>query len=230
MARMKSLMAHPPHSWQFLQPETGQAAPFVGSFHYVCDQVLKLRNANPFLAERHGWRLDQAGIEHDVEQFNVARMIAGGWTDFIIQDDGPASASYNPPPVQKKTGAAVLGSINRVAAGVAVLLDWLGSSAKPVDHVLADKRASVCATCPKNDGGDFTKFFTQPIADKIRTQMEIRGDLQLRTPHDEKLTICSACDCPLKLKVWVPLDHILAHTSEETKTRLDPRCWILKGT
>jgi len=99
-----------------------------------------------------------------------------------------------------------------------------------VEQTLADSRAAICADCPKNDGGDFTAYFTEPIANKIRTQLEIRGDLQLRTPSDEKLTVCSACDCPLKLKVWVPLDHILAHTSPEVKTKLDPRCWILKGT
>lgn len=186
-----------------------------------------LRQANPFLAERHGWRLDAAGVEHDVEQYNVARMIAGGWLNFIVQDDAnSASPTYVMPPAQKKTSVAA--RVRNVAAGVGVLLDWLGSGGKAVEQTLADSRAAICATCPKNDGGDFIAYFTKPIADKIRTQLEIRGDLQLRTPHDEKLTVCSACDCPLKLKVWVPLDHILAHTSEDTKTKLAPQCWITK--
>jgi hypothetical protein len=226
MARLKSLTAHPPYSFRFLQPETGQTQEFVGSFTHCVDSTMALRLANPFLVERHGWRVDRAGVEHDVEQYNVARMIAGGWLDFIIQDEPAALA---PPPAQKKTswGSAVaLGSVKRVAAGVAVLVEWLGNGAKPVEQPLADSRASICAGCPKNDGGDFTAYFTKPIADTIRTQLEIRGDLQLRTPHDEKLTVCSACDCPLKLKVWVPLDHVLAHTSEDTKTKLDGRCWI----
>jgi hypothetical protein len=228
MAHLKSRTEHPPHSFRFLQPETGQTAEFVGSFNHVVEQTMRLRLANPFLAERHGWRTDLAGVEADVDAYNTARMIAGGWTSFIVDDDGST-----PPPAQKKTTnrfQSAVGSVKRVSAGVAVLVDWLGSGAKPVDHVLADKRASVCTTCPKNDGGDFTKYFTQPIADKIRTQLEIRGDLQLRTPHDEKLTVCSACSCPLKLKVWVGLDHILAHMSEEVKAQLDERCWIRKGT
>jgi hypothetical protein len=231
MSHLKSRTEHPPHSFQFLQPETGQTAPFVGSFNFVVEQTIRLRQANPFLCERHGWSLNIKDVENEVDAYNTARCIAGGWLTFVVMDDAPMSA-YTAP-VQKKTTGLFQSAVDkgkRITAGVAVLVDWLGSGAKPVDHVLADKRASVCATCPKNDGGDFTKYFTQPIADKIRTQMEIRGDLQLRTPHDEKLTVCSACDCPLKLKVWVPLDHILAYTSEETKTRLDPRCWILKGT
>lgn len=229
--KLKSLTAHPPYGFQFLQPETGQINPFTGSFNFVCQELYRLRTANPFLCERHGWRTDMPGIEHDVEQYNVARMVAGGYMDFVIQDGAPAVPSeYTFPPAQKKTPAVALGSIKHVAAGVAVLLEWLGNGAKPVDVALAESRAATCADCPKNDGGDFTRYFTEPIANKIRTQLEIRGDLQLRTPHDEQLTVCSACSCPLKLKVWVPMQHIMANQSEDTKTKLDPRCWILKGT
>jgi len=193
MAKMKSLTAHPPWGFRFLQPETGQAQEFEGSFNHVVEQTMLLRQSNPFLAERHGWRTDRAGVEHDIEQFNVARMIAGGWTDFIIQDDtNPPAPLYVMPPAQKKT--SVVGAIRNVAAGVGVLLDWLGSGAKPVEQSLADSRAAICSTCPKNDGGDFTAFFTTPIADKIRTQLRIPDDLKLRTPHDDKRTGCKACD------------------------------------
>lgn len=227
--KLKSLTAHPPWGFQFLQPETGQSVPFTGSFNHVVEQVLMLRQANSFLADRHGWRVDREGVEHEVEQFNCARCIAGGWLDFVVMDDtNPPASLYVMPSSQKKTSA--VGRVRNVAAGVGVLLEWLGSGAKPVDQPLADSRAAICATCPKNDDGDFTAFFTKPIADRIRTQLEIRDDLQLRTPNDEKLTVCSACDCPLKLKVWVPLDHILSYTSEDTKTKLDQRCWIMKGT
>ena len=233
MPRLKSRTEHPPYSFRFLQPETGQTEEFVGSFNHVVEQVMILRQANPFLTERHGWRTDAAGIEAEVDAYNTARCIAGGWLNFVVMDDlGPPAAIYVMPEKKKSPwgGAVALGSVKRVAAGVAVLIEWLGAGAQPVEQALADNRAAICAGCPKNDGGDFTAYFTKPIADKIRTQLEIRGDLQLRTGHDDKLTVCSACDCPLKLKVWVPIDHILAHISEDTKTRLDPRCWILKGT
>jgi hypothetical protein len=231
MAKMKSLTAHPPYSFRFLQPETGQTQEFVGSFNHVVEQTMMIRQANPFLAERHSWRTDRAGVEHDVEQYNVARMIAGGWMDFIIVDDGnPPAPLYVMP--EKKTGlwGNVAAGSKRVAAGVAVLVEWLGNGAKPVEQPLADSRAAICSDCPKNDGGDFTSYFTKPIADTIRTQLEIRGDLQLKTPHDEKLTVCSACSCPLKLKVWAPLDHILAHTPEDVRKNLARQCWILKNT
>jgi len=229
MPHLRSRTEHPPYSFRFLQPETGQTQEFVGSFNAVVEQVMSLRNANPFLAERHGWRTDLAGVEAEVDSYNTARCIAGGWLSFVVMDDGAAQQSAYVMPEKKKPTNAV-GSVKRVAAGVAVLLDWLGSGGKAVDQTLADARAAICATCPRNDGGDFTSFFTKPIANKIRLQMEIRGDLQLHTPYDDKLTVCSACSCPLKLKVFTPIQHVLAHTSDEVKKELHPACWILKGT
>lgn len=227
MARLKSLYEHPPGSFQFLQPETGQRDPFVGSFTYVCDQLTALRLANPFLCERHGWRTDRAGVEHDVEQYNVARCIQAGYYDFLVQDaPGPATYTAAPPP-EKKKRQGVVGGVKRVAGGIALLVDWLGSGGKPVEAPLAQARATTCATCPKNDGGDWKAYFTEAVSEKIRVQLEMRNDMQLSTPQDDKLTVCSGCDCPLKLKVWAPLDHVLKHTSDDTKARLDPRCWVL---
>lgn len=203
------------------------AQPISGSFTMVVDQVQALRKGNKYLAEKHGWALDRAGVEYDVEQQNVARCLAGGWTDFIQFDEAPA-----PPPVSnyedsKKNRSGAVAGIKRISAGIGVLLEWLGSGAKPVENRLAEARAAICATCPKNDGGDWKAYFTGPIADKIRTQLEIKNDLQLKTSMDDKLTVCSGCDCPLPLKVHTPLNHVLAHTNDDVKKRLDPRCWVL---
>ena len=225
MARLKSLTAHPPHGFQFIEPAAGMKKPFTGSFSSVVDQVRSLRRANKYLAEKHGWALDKAGIEYDVEQQNVARCIAHGWTDFLQQEFVATPPTYQGDLKKNLFGNAV-GGVKRVAAGIGVLLDWLGSGGKPVDQALAEHRANVCATCPKNSGGDWKSYFTGKVADKIKTQLEIKNDLSLRTSQDEKLTVCSACDCPLQLKVHTPLSHILSHTTDDVKKKLDPRCWI----
>lgn len=227
MARLKSRTHHPPYGFRFLQPEAGQTQEFEGSFNHVVEQVQMLRQANPFLCERHGWRTDTAAIEMEVEQYNVARCINGGWLDFVLPDEPGQVPAYTIPEPQKKTRVAVADSVKRVSAGVALLVDWLGSGGKPVEPPLASQRATICASCPKNDGGDWKAYFTEPVAEKIRVQLEMKNDLQLRTAHDAHLTVCSACDCPLQLKVHVPLSYVLEHTSADTKTRLDPRCWIL---
>jgi len=229
MARLKSLTVHPPHGFSYLEPAAGMKKPFTGSFNSVVNQVSALRRANKYLAEKHGWALDKAGIEYDVEQQNVARCIAHGWTDFL------QSEAVAPPPPQgdlKKNlfGNVVGAGVKRVAAGVGVLLDWLGESAKPVDQATAEHRATVCAGCPQNGKGGLLEYFTGKAADKIKTQIEIKNDLLLKTSHDGELGTCLACMCKLDLKCHVPLKHILAHTSEDVKKKLDPRCWVLHET
>jgi len=231
-SRLKSRTAHPPGSFQFLQPETGQTKAFVGSFDFVVAQVMTLRRGNRFLAEKHGWATDRAGVEFDVEMYNVARCEKHRWFNFLITDAAPPEPPVRDIPdgghSKKNALESAVGAGRSVVAGVRTLLDWVGSGGKPVAPEVATARAATCLHCPRNDGGDWRKIFTEVVANKIRSQLEIKHQMKLRTPHDEGLTVCSACLCPLPLKVWAPLDHILAHQPTEVEQALDPGCWILK--
>jgi len=226
MARLKSLTAHPPLGFQFIEPAAGMKKPFSGSFSSVVDQVRALRRANKYLAEKHGWAMDKADIEYEVEQQNVARCIAHGWTDFLQQEFVASTPTYQGDLKKNLFGNAV-GGLKRVAAGVGVLIEWLGNSGKPVDQATSEHRASVCATCPQNGKGGLLEYFTGKAASTIKTQLEIKNDLALRTSHDAELGTCLACTCKLDLKVHTPIQHILTHTSDEVKAKLDPRCWVL---
>jgi len=226
MPKLKSRTQFPPYGFRYINPVFGMKKDDEGSFAVICQKEMARRKANKYLCEKHDLGVDMASVEFDVEQQNVARCIAHGWNDFV---ESEATATHYAAEDSKKNsrfGSAV-GGLKRVAAGVGVLLDWLGSGGKPVDQAVAEHRANVCATCPKNDGGPWTSYFTGKVADKIKTQLEMKNDLSLRTSQDDKLTVCSACDCPLQLKVHTPLHHVLAHTSPEVKVRLDPNCWIL---
>ena len=225
MARLKSLTSFPPYGFRYINPVFGMAKDDEGSFSVVCQKELARRKANKYLCEKHNLGLDMASVEHDVEQQNVARCLAHGWNDFVVTD-APVSRYVADGSKKNRFGSAV-GATKRVAAGIGVLIDWLGGGGKPVDQAVAEHRANVCATCPKNDGGSWTSYFAGKIADKIKKQLEIKHDLALRTSQDEKLTVCSACDCPLPLKVFTPLAHVLAHTSDEVKARLHPNCWVI---
>ena len=50
----------------------------------------------------------------------------------------------------------------------------------------------------------------------------------MSTIYDEKLHLCSACACPLKLKVHVPISWITKRLTPEQMERLKeaPACWI----
>ena len=227
MPHLKSRTEHPPYSFQFLQPETGQSSPIVGSFNHVVEQVMMLRQANPFLAERHAWRVDREGVEYEVDAYNTARCIAGGWLSFVVMDDNSPPAPTYVMPAQKKTQSAV-GRVRNISAGVGLLLDWIGPTAKAVPAELAEQRAAICVACPLNGKGGVLDFFTAEAAKMIHTQLQMRTEMELKTSADDKLGICQACSCWLPLKVHVPMEFILAHTSEDTKTKLHESCWITK--
>lgn len=227
--------ASPPGEWQVLHPEIGMEHPFSGSFRRCCEFETSFRKKNPFMCKKHNWTTEKGEIEKYVEQSNVARCIAHGWTSFLVMDDAPYPTAYIPI-FQKKTEAgaaafAVEGKTKhatKAAAGIGLVYDWLGEGLEPVNQEEAEKRALVCSVCPKNQPGDFFQRVEAVIARNVRTLIEVAKDLKLRTSLDEKLESCMACDCWLKLKVWPPLKHIIENTSPEVMADLDPGCWIKK--
>lgn len=234
MARLKSRDRFMPGEFQVLHAEAGMAAPFHGSFNECVLWELRFRQKNPHLVAKYGWSLDYKAIEDWVDEQNALRCLASGWLDWV--DVGVSTPSLQAATsgagdgdtTQKKTGwQSVVGASKRIASGAALLNDWLGSGKKPVERALAEKRAAVCVDCPKNDGGDFTAYFTVPVANQIRALLSLKHDLELNTPLDDKLTVCSGCDCPLPLKVWCPIDLIKQRMTDDTINRLDRRCWVL---
>ncbi len=129
-------------------------------------------------------------------------------------------------PARRNANRVVAGASN-VARGTAILVEWIGEGGVPVEIPIAEARAAICAECPLNDKGDWTRWFTQPASDLITQQLAVKHDLKLATSFDDKLQVCSACGCPLKLKVFTPMKHIRAHLSGESKAKLVPYCWIL---
>jgi hypothetical protein len=148
-----------------------------------------------------------------------------GADSYIVTDGGPAPNPPMPPLTHGQPGVAAV--VSRVAGGVAVLVDWLGSGANPVENSLSEARAGVCAACPENQPSDWSAIFTKPVAEKIRKQLEIRKEMSLSTSQDAKLQTCAVCLCSLRLKVHVPLKHIVQHLPAHVRLRLHPSCWIL---
>ena len=74
---------------------------------------------------------------------------------------------------------------------------------------------------------EFETWFTRPAAEAIKLQLQKLAARKLATTVDSQLNVCTACLCPLKLKVHTPLPFILEHMSANTKAELDAKCWIL---
>lgn len=223
MLRLKNRNLQIPNGMSFYLPELKWSPPKFASFDTIVNMVMQQVQSNPAVADKHKWPRDRAGVELWVDRFNAQICLNMGWKQYVI-DDGPAAsdAPKSLPPLHRSSRFA------RLVAGARTLADWLGSGGQPVAIDLADKRAEICATCPANRPGDLGDFFTKAASEVIQSQLEKRKELQLSTKHDSSLNVCVACGCPLKLKVHVPLSHIAAKMSEETKAELDKRCWILK--
>lgn len=196
----------------------------------LAQNVANRRSQNP----RFNLTTNPDAVRQEILSQNVARMngllkTPAERAAYLIEDGIPAPASSFPQPqVAARPLAVSAGIAGRAAAGVKILLDWLGEGARPVDTVLAEKRSKVCVACPQNQQGDFFQRIEAGVAAGIRKTVEIKNSMRLRTTADDQLHTCQACDCHLPLKVWVPIKHILDHDREEIRANLDPKCWILE--
>ncbi len=125
---------------------------------------------------------------------------------------------------------SLLGKLLLDAKGVALLKDWLGEGGEPVPRTQASDRAWICDTCPNNQFPNWWEKVKEAVAAVIRRQLEIKHEAGLRVEAEDRLHLCKQCGCCLKLKVHVPINHIMAHTNKETFYLFPDWCWIVKET
>lgn len=210
-----------PGGWRFYQPETRWTAR-PGSYESIVQQVLAHRRGNT----RFPFATDEESVRFEVEQYNVRRCLDHGWLDYLQGQSEPESAPDRSP---KAFPRSLLRSVARVAAGGETLVDWIRSKEESVAPELAEERASICAKCVRNSKSkNLLTYFTVPASNAIRRELERRRGWELKTRKDEELGVCTACGCPLELKVHCPFSHIQKHLDEETWKELDAGCWLFK--
>ena len=222
-----------PNGLRFYIPELKWNAPGpYASFTRVCDAVEQVIKANPHLAQQHKWPADRTGVENWVDAYNSQLCAQMGWGDYITDGQEPShpkwDSRYQQETLQSLRAAAA--KAKELVAGARTLGEWDDSGEPAVDRDLSTARALTCAACPKNESGDWTKWFTVPAAELIKRRLEKAQQRNLSTIHDDKLQFCSACSCPLKLKVHVPIHWVAKRLSPDTikKLREAPNCWVLK--
>ena len=204
-------------------PEISNTHRVFWDFKTAANALWDLLQANPGILRRFPHLpQNREACDYYVDSRNAQRMLTIPSGNNYVAEDGPI-------PKLSPLPRAVAG-LQRLAVGAANLTAWLGDGGKPVEQTLANARAVTCVTCPKNERGGLETWFTGVATELIRKTLAIRNDLGMQTPVDDKLCVCSACTCPLKLKVHVPLTYITRKLSDEQKAALDPRCWVLKGT
>jgi len=215
-----------PQGMRFYDPVTKYEAAPGTSFRLICEQWAMAIRGNGALARQAGLPTTMQGIEQAVEQYQVAICVKNGWNNYL--QGGSESAAPFPQAVRTpQSRQTIRQSIKNVAAGSEILVEWIASGAEAVAPELANGRAAVCASCPLNEQGDWSRWFTVPVAAAIRKALDTRAAWKLSTPSDDRLMVCKACSCPLPLMVHVPLEFKLKRMSAETKAALDPGCWLI---
>ena len=235
MLRLKDRNRQIPNGLKFYLPEVKWTAPGnYASFDRIVSQLQQVVAANPYLAAKNKWPTDRKGIEDWVDYYNATICAKMGWSDYIVSDTG-GSIPKSPPQHQQglvRNLAAAAVAAKELVAGAKSLTEWIDSGEPAVSAELSTHRAIVCSQCPKNEVGDFTRWFTIPASELIKRQVQKAESRKLTTPRDELLNVCTACHCPLKLKVHVPLAWITKRLTPEQKAKLaeGKNCWILAGS
>lgn len=238
MLQLKDRNKQIPNGLRFYIPELKWNAPGpYASFTRICDAVEQVIRANPHLAQQHQWPQDRVGVENWVDNYNAQLVSQMGWDSppgtYLLADNSPSSPKWSPSLQSENLQGlrAAAEKVKELVRGAKTLSEWDDSGEPPVDRNLSNQRASVCSSCKLNEAGDWTKWFTVPAAELITRRIATVQGKGISTLHDERLHFCSACSCPLKLKVHVPLPWIKRAITNEQKQRMsagNPNCWVVR--
>lgn len=229
MPRLKDRQRPLPNGFIMYDAYSKWKAPAWATFEEIVQGLMAYRQAHKETYARYGAPMDYEGICAEVDAYNASLAQRMGWTDFYIGGPDP-----NLPAPQVTGGslsklASAAASVSRLAQGYKAIKEWKASEDPPVPAEHAERRAAVCVQCPMNQGGQLTDFFTVPLAERIRKDMEDLHKRGLHTQFDAALFTCKACSCPLGLKVWIPTQFIAPTIDAATKDKLRQgnNCWIV---
>lgn len=235
--RLKSRQNPIPHGNQFYDPVLKWRARANMSFQGIVDGLQIARLANPGLTKSKGLATDKNQIAAEVDLYLATICKANGWVDYYLEGDGgspvPFPQGRNPRLATSRQPIPpnpLVQKLANVVGGSSTLVDWITSGAEAVPQEQAEARAAVCVKCPLNGKGGWERWFTQPVSNALNATFLRKNGMKLQTTHDADLGVCTACDCPMGLKVWMKLESFYGHMTDDAKARLDAACWIRSET
>jgi hypothetical protein len=215
------------------QPQTNWSIPnpVALTFNQAVQAIVVHRAANPAIAARFNLSTDPGMVANELERFTRQRL--GLPPEEAPPPFQPGRSRATLPRLAGAVAAAGV-KFRQLGAGAETLVDFVKSKEEAVPKEQAEARASVCARgndgkkCPKNGEGDWSAWFTQPVSAAIRKRLEQRRGMDLSTSLDAELGVCTACGCPLPLKIHFPLEYVMKHIPNESWNELWSGCWIRK--
>jgi hypothetical protein len=222
-----NLSQTPPGGWNFHEPSTGwwMPNPIAQTHDQAVNLIIKHRLANPAIIAKNKLATDLPSVSRELIKYQQAR---GALAPDVLPKLTPPHSS----PQMSGAVREVVAAVRKMGAGSALIMEWGEAGMPHVDQEVAESRASVCVQCPKNERGkSLTEIFTEPVAARIKEKMERQAQMNLKTTHDANLAVCQACLCPMKTKVWFPLDLIWKRLKPDQQKELNqsnPKCWIVQ--
>lgn len=202
-------------------PEISNDSKVFWDFKTAGNALWDLLQANPGIRNRFK-HLPQTRSACDgyIDSRNAQRMLTiRGGQEYVAQD--------TPPPKSQPAVNRVAQGSARLAAGISTIQEMFGPEG-PTTREQAIQRSEVCVKCPMNETGkNWTDWFTGPASMIIRKWLSITKDLDMVVPLDSKLQFCTACSCPLGVKIFARKKHIIDHMPAEARAKLPSWCWIV---
>jgi len=231
---LKNRQVQVPNGNRFHCPVTNYTANPYDSFNVICTNWAIAIRANMAKAKAAGLPMTMSDIQTRVDEYLSHICRQNGWFQYLQevaqqQPPFPRSRPFNglPPrhtPVQR---------VANIVVGSKTVVKWLASGAEAMPVELAEKRALVCAGCPVNSKNQpamadkpLSHWFTVPAQAAIQVAVEKAKEMKLSTQFDDRLGVCEACSCPMRLKIWLPFERFYDDMTEQAKNDLDRDCWI----
>lgn len=222
---MRDINRHefPNQGWMYRQAQTGWVNPMaMVGFDASVQAIRKHRLANPAITTKHNLTTDPEAIATELEKYTRLRL--------GIPEPSFFSRGRNSLHSFQGSVVDVAVGIKRAAQGTAVVVDWLGAGGNPVSQELAEKRAAICVACPKNEPGSwYTESPAELIRESVKAWQALKGsNFAFETSQGDKLKSCNVCKCLMRLKVFVPMKHIIEKTPPDIMKEFPSWCWLAK--
>jgi hypothetical protein len=197
--KLKNQLLAPPGGWRYQQPETG---------HWMMDitEESLLRKIAQHRANNN--------LPHVNPPFETIAADVENWIcEHLSLED---QSNHCDGGVRYKEGV----HFSEVVGFIQSNLAYFASGKKQVTQTEAERRASICATCPLNvsvTGCGACQKAIQEYREKIATVQA--------TSSDANLKACGVCGCDLKTIVHFPLETLRAKGERE----FPAWCWQQRG-
>jgi len=109
----------------------------------------------------------------------------------------------------------------QVVSFTSIMIESLAKGWPKVGQEEADRRASICATCPDNVRAEgCTGCSSKQINSLVGV---VAGSSS--TKHDSNLESCRHCGCLNRAQIWFPLDILKNHMDSRVAEKLPSSCW-----